>query len=174
MRKILISTILAFGIANMSPLAAQPLPEETIDPAKIIPHFNADTIDPTLKTVTGNHMASITPKGEMIITAFAPNGLQFTLHFRQCDQQEPLQCRALQLLTSWSLDGQKVDLQNIVPPFQRSHLFVNSGILEDGRPYLTRIIIADQGLAQGNLAAEVRNFISAATDFSGQLSAATK
>jgi hypothetical protein len=34
MRKILISAILALGVANIAPLAAQPLPNETIDPAK--------------------------------------------------------------------------------------------------------------------------------------------
>lgn len=174
MRKILISTMVALGVAGIAPLAAQSLPDETIDPAKIIPHFDAETVDATLKTVTGNHMATVTPSGENIITAFAPNGLQFTVHFRQCDKQEPFQCKAIQLLTSWSLEGREVDLPNILPPFQRSHLFVNSGILEDGRPYMTRIIVADQGLAQGNLALEVRNFISNATDFNVQLNAATQ
>ncbi len=174
MRKILISTILILSIANITPLAAQPLPDQTIDSAKILPHFNADTVDATLKTVTGNHLATVTPSGENIITAFAPNGLQFTVHFRQCVEQEPVQCKALQLLTSWSLEGREVDLQNIMPQFQRSHLFVNSGILEDGRPYMTRIIVADQGLAQGNFAAEVRNFISDATDFNGRLTAAAR
>jgi len=174
MRKILISAIMALAVANIAPLAAQPLPNETIDPAKIIPYFDAETIDATLKTVTGNHLATVAPSGDNIITAYAPNGLEFTVHFLQCDAKVPIQCKALQLLTSWSLDGEKLDLQNIVPAFQRSHLFVNSGILEDGRPYIARIIIADQGLAQGNLATEIRNFISDATDFNGQLIEASR
>jgi hypothetical protein len=169
MRKILISAIMALGVANIAPLAAQPLPDNTIDPAKIIPYFDVSTIDATLKTVTGNHLATVTPSGENIITAYAPNGLEFTVHFSQCDEKIPVRCKALQLLTSWSLDGQKLNLQNIVPAFQRSHLFVNSGILEDGRPYIARIVIADQGLAQGNLATEIRNFTSDATEFNGKL-----
>lgn len=169
MRKILIPIILALGVTNIAPLAAQPLPADTIDPAKIIPYFDPDTIDATLKTVTGNHLAAVTSSGENIITAYAPNGLEFTFQFHQCQDVIPVRCKALQLLTSWNLDGQKLDLQKILPPFQRSHLFVNSGILADGRPYLARIIIADQGLAQGNLATEIRNFISDATDFNRTL-----
>ena len=169
MRKILIAAILALGVANIAPLAAQPLPDNTIDPAKIIPYFNVETIDATLKTVTGNHLATVNPAGENIITAYAPNGLQFSFQFLQCDEKTPVQCKALQLLTSWSLDGQKLDFLNIVPAFQRSHLFVNSGTLEDGRPYIARIITADQGLAQGNLATEIRNFISDATAFNTKL-----
>ncbi len=174
MRKILLWTTIAFGALYIAPIAAQPLPEKTIDPAKIIPYFDVATLDATLKTVTGNHLATVTPAGENIITAYAPNGLEFTIHFHQCDKQVPVRCKALQLLTSWSLDDQKMDLQNILPAFQRSHLFVNSGILEDGRPYLARIIIADQGLAQGNLAAEIRNFIGDATSFNGRLIEASR
>jgi hypothetical protein len=59
-------------------------------------------------------------------------------------------------------------------PSKRSHLFVNSGTLEDGRPYIARIIIAGQGLAQGKLATEIRNFISDATAFKSKLIKATQ
>jgi hypothetical protein len=174
MRTILISTMMAFGLANIAPLAAQPLPDDTIDPAKIIPYFDAQSVDATLGTVTGNHLATVTPDGENIITAYAPDGLQFTIHFRQCDQASAVRCKALQLLTSWSLEGREADLQNMLPQFQRSHLFVNSGILEDGRPYMTRIIVAEHGLAQGNLAAEIRNFLSDASAFNRELLTATQ
>jgi hypothetical protein len=122
MRKILILAIVALGVANIAPLAAQPLPNETIDPAQIIPYFDVETTDATLKTVTANHLATVNPAGENIITAYAPNGLQFSFQFLQCDENIPSQCKALQLLTSWSLDGQKLNLQNIVSAFQRSHL----------------------------------------------------
>lgn len=157
------------GALSAAPLAAQPLPKETIDSAKILPYFNVDTINATLKTVTGNHISTVTPAGENIITGYAPNGLEFAVHFLQCDQDIPVQCKALQLLTSWSLDDKKMDFQTNLPSFQRSHLFVNSGLLADGRPYLARIVLADQGLAQGNLAAEIRNFLSDATDFDRML-----
>jgi len=170
MRKFLTASLVILGAAYTSALGAQPLPRESINPAKIIPYFNVDTIDATLKTVTGNHLPTVSPTGENIVTAYAPNGLQFTIHFQLCEGKVPVQCKAIQLLTSWDLENRKVELQKLIPQFQRNHLFVSSGLLEDGRPYISRIVIADQGLAQGNLATEIRNFISDATEFNSQLS----
>ncbi len=148
---------------------AQPLPKDSIDPAKVIPHFSPENIDDTLKTVTGNHLVTATPQGESYISAFSPDGLQFTIHFRQCAGEERAQCQAIQLLTSWQVEDGGEHLEKLLVDTAPNVLFVNLGRLPEGRPYMSRIVIAGEGISQGNLAEEVRLFLSAAALFNAQV-----
>ena len=159
----------AFVLLCGSPAMAQALPQDSIDPAKSLPHFSAQDIDDTLKTVTGNHLVTATAEGEKYISAFSPQGLQFTIHFHQCEGEENTQCKAIQLLTSWQVDDGGEPLDELLIASAPSSLFVNLGRLPQGRPYMSRIVIAGQGISQGNLAEEIRLFLEAAILFDGRI-----
>lgn len=164
-----LAPVLALTLASAT--SAQPLPGDTIDPAKILLHFDSQTIDSTLKIVTGNHVAEIADDGSTIVRAYSPGGLQFTVHFRRCQGEGSTQCGALQLLTSWEVDENEETLDQLIAESAPKYLFVNLGRLPQGRPYMSRIVLAGQGISQGNLAEEVSLFLQFAAEFNAQLRA---
>ena len=159
------------AIVSAGAVAAQPLPDDTIDPARMLPHFDSQNIDATLKTVTGNQLAEIAKDGSTIVRAYSPGGLEFTIHFHQCEGENQTQCGAIQLLTSWEVGEDGAALDQLIARSAPNYLFVNLGRLRQGRPYMLRIVLAGQGISQANLAQEVRLFLEYATQFNAQLRA---
>ena len=163
-----------FGAASVfgaGSAGAQPTNISTIDQREILPHLNVKTIEPALKTVTGNHLTSVDAENREYIIATATNGLRFDIHFHGCDGEAPGQCKAMSLLSTW--DGlPKSHAQKFgkkIPEFLVSHPQVNAGMLNGNHPYISRYVIPDFGTAQDNIVSEVANFIRAATDFSNEM-----
>lgn len=162
---------LAIGLAmgSASSAIAQPLPEDTLDRGKVLSSFSSEAIDATMKTVTGNHGAQVTDQGVEFVSAYAPNGLQFTVHYFQCAGQGAKECAALQLMTSWQVEADAAKLDALMAGSAPDNLFVNMGRLADGRPYMSRIVIAGDGISQANLATEIKLFLETATNFNAKV-----
>ena len=153
------------GVAN-----AQALPKDSIDPTKVLAHFSSETIDATMTTVTGNHLARVDEAGHVYVSAFAASGLQFSVHFHQCTETDgQTQCAALQLLTSWEVEEGTTGVDQLLANAVPNNLFVNMGLAPDGRPYMTRIVIAGQGISHANLASDIEIFLQTAERFSADL-----
>ncbi|MEO1045692.1 MAG: hypothetical protein AAFX04_09660 [Pseudomonadota bacterium] len=151
-------------------LMAQAAPVESIDQTEILPELNASNVVPVLKVVTGNHVTSLDSDLNHFITATATNGLRFDVRFHGCEDPkaeniDKMQCRALSLVALWEPRGDAAVMNPVIADFLYKNPLANAGMLPDGSIYMTRYIIADYGIAQGNLLSEMANFVRTATDF---------
>ena len=162
----MVTKFLVFALMALAPSAnAQPVDIDTIDQSEIIPYLNSETIIPALKVVTGNHLVQVDSQGKNRVTAVATNGLQFEIEFHGCDDNVAPRCKAMNLLSIWEKPRSSKGIKKLLPGFLIDNSIANAGILEDGRPYLTRYVIADFGTPQGNLLSEIANFIRVTTEF---------
>lgn len=172
MHKIVKSTLTALAVlasSSASLALAQPADISTINQSEIIPYLNSKTVEPALKTVTGNHLASINAQQQEFITATATNGLQFEIRFTNCEGEKPIKCKAMGLLSTWEKPKKAKKLNKQIAAFLIDHPLSNAGVLDDGSPYVYRHVIADFGAPQGNLVSEFANFIRDMTSFGIQL-----
>lgn len=166
----LVNNIVIFALISLAASAdAQPVDVSTIDQSEIVPYLNSETVIPALKVVTGNHLVQVDSQGKNRVTAVATNGLQFEIDFHGCDDNIPARCKAMSLLSIWEKPKSSKQIKKWLPGFLIDNSIANAGILEDGRPYLTRYVIADFGTQQGNLLSEFANFVRVTTQFNSLL-----
>lgn len=146
---------------------AQPQPADTIDREQVIETLNSETVAPALAVVTGNHVVAADVDGRPFISAIAANGLHFELHFRACEEGGTDACQAVSLVARWERNETQDEdrLRDYVSNFARGNAVVSPGMLEDGSPFVSRYVIADHGIAQGNLLSEFYNFVLGASLF---------
>jgi hypothetical protein len=166
----MVNKIVVFALMSLAASTnAQPVDIDTIDQSEIIPYLNSETIIPALKVVTGNHIVQVDSQGKNRVTAVATNGLQFEIDFHGCDDNIPPRCKAMSLLSIWEKPKSSKEIKKLLPGFLIDNSIANAGILMDGRPYLTRYVIADFGTPQGNILSEIANFVRVATQFNSLL-----
>lgn len=158
-------------------LAAQAAPVDSIDQSEILSSLNAENVVPVLKIVTGNHVLQIDADQNHFIGATATNGLQFDVRFHGCvdpaaEQITDMQCRAFSMVALWEPRPDAAAAASAIPDFLYNNPLANAGILSDGSIYLTRYVIADYGIAQGNLLSEMANYVRTVTAFANTITSA--
>ncbi|GGD53851.1 hypothetical protein GRI62_04490 [Erythrobacter arachoides] len=153
------------------PALAQQRPANSIDGTAIISSLGPDAVMPALAVATANQLVEARPDGTPFISATAMNGLVMQISFTSCDEGGQTGCLGMSIVSVWTAAEPEVQAQiaAAVRGFLIDHPLANAGQFDDGTPYFSRYVIADYGIAQGNLLSEFSNFVSGATDFHNML-----
>ncbi|WP_438727128.1 hypothetical protein ACR9YC_10070 [Parasphingorhabdus sp. DH2-15] len=178
LQKLLYGVITAAMLCTPAVASAQASSADNLKQKKIVKALDAKSIEPVLKTITGNHLLLVDANGNHYISATATNGLKFEIFFHGCDNAaaveiEDMKCRGMNLISIWESGNAPEKVAASIPSFLRENPIVNAGSLEDGSFYVTRYVIADYGTAQGNLLSEMANFVRIASNFANTMNKVT-
>ncbi|QFT78510.1 hypothetical protein [Erythrobacter sp. THAF29] len=155
------------ALACASSMSARPSPDDRIDPSKGLRHFDNQAIDAHLMAITGNHLAKVAIDGLTVVRAHSPAGLKFATHIYRCHESDNTRCGTIQPFTSWKVSGKEDAPCQLTALGAPKYLIVDPGRLPQGKPYMSRIVLLEQGVIQPSLANEPDLFFK----FAGQLDA---
>ncbi len=131
-----------------------------MDPAQMVPGFTPDVLVGVLGAMGYRTELRTLEDGTTAVRAQSPEGIILFLEPRACNSGT---CVGLQYRAFFRRD-EPYTLQD-VNLYNQRYAFMKSILLEDGRAYLGRYIIADYGIPLGNIAVNTSVFTALAAQF---------
>ncbi|WP_047002678.1 hypothetical protein [Aurantiacibacter luteus] len=161
---------LAFTLIG-SGASAQTRPVDSIDQTETLASLGPSAVLPALSVATANQVVEVQADGTPFVSATASNGLLMQMYFTACDDGGQTGCKGMSIVSVWPRVAEETvpAVAAATRSFLLDHPLANAGQFDDNRPYFSRYVIADYGIAQGNLLSEFSNFIRGATEFHNML-----
>ena len=159
---------------------AQPLPVASLDQQATVPVLDIPAVMPALAVATANQTVTVDSAGQHFIRATAANGLVIEVHFTACAEGSetgpPAGCKALYMTAVWGelAEADRATVAAVLAQFLAENPLANGALAQGVSPYLARYVIADFGIAKGNLLSEFANFVGLATAFTNQVNTAMR
>lgn len=154
------------AIVGIGSVAAQD--SEISDPRRNIPDFDAQHLGPVLDDLGVTWQERRTDDGGRYIRASVGTSFAFNIVPSACeDQYELTSCLGASFIALYG--GAPLNYQT-VSAFNQRYAFTTAGVLPGGRDaFISRYEIADFGIARGNVASSLANFIYLAERFKNEI-----
>ena len=149
-----------------SPALAQSSSGSAFNYTKAVPFFNQASVEPVLRAMGHTVQKAQTTSGKNYLQVKAKNGLKFNMHFTACKAAAD-KCKGLSMSALWSKPDRlsQSELADRTRKFNNKYNFIKASMFDSGKPYILRYTIADYGTNQGNIRAEIANFIAIGSKF---------
>lgn len=138
------------------------------NPAQTLTSLHAEAIIPVLDELNIQYQGATLPNGRKVVLAQSPTGIKFQLTPTACDEKGD-RCRGVSSMALFQTNAPA----RVVSSFNARYAFVSAGQDDSGVAYISRYDIADYGMARGNFAVSVVNFLQMAALLDRQLYEAT-
>ena len=160
--------------ATLSPAMAQNSTGAAFDYTKSVRYFEPAAVESVLRAMGHKAEKAKTNSGQAYLQVTAKGGLKFNMHFRACATGTENKCKGLSMSAVWSKPERfsVADLASRTRKFNNKYDFIKASMFDNGRPFILRYTIADYGTNQGNIRAEIANFVAIGSKFTKEVFAA--
>ena len=154
-----------------SPALAQSSAGSAFSYTKAVPFFNPASVEPILRAMGHKATKARTKSGKSYLQVTAKNGLKFNVHFAACADTTVKKCKGLSMSAFWG-KLQRFSISETADrarKFNNKYNFIKASVFDNGKPYILRYTIADYGTNQGNIRAELANFVALGSKFTKEV-----
>ena len=168
-----VAASIAFA-ATLSPAMAQNSTSAAFDYTKSVRYFEPASVESVVRAMGHKAEKAQTKAGQTYLRVTAKGGLKFNMRFRACTAGTVNKCKGLSMSAVWSKPERfsVADMASRTRKFNNKYDFIKAGMFDNGRPYILRYTIADYGTNQGNIRAEIANFVAIGSKFTKEVFAA--
>ena len=168
-----VAASLAFA-ATLSPAMAQNPTGAAFNYTKSVRYFEPASVESVLRAMGHKAKVARTNAGKTYLQVSAKGGLKFNMHFTACAAGTTDKCKGLSMSAVWSKPDRfsVADLASRTRKFNNKYNFIKASMYDNGRPFILRYTIADYGTNQGNIRAEIANFVAIGSKFTKEVFAA--
>lgn len=158
------------GLAQNGPIGSETQRALVSNPRTIIPDFDPDSLGPVLTELGVTWQSGRDNAGNTLITANIGGEFVFYMQPTACVGDNNDRCIGLLTLAFFEGDANA----QTVRAFNDRYHFARTSLNETGGALITRYDIADYGVARGNVASSVANFVYLANLLQSELSSAAR
>jgi hypothetical protein len=152
----------ALWLAAGAPLGASAQPSEPADRWNVIDHWNTNAVLAALQALRATDIQSTTSDGRAAVTARTPDQLSLGVYAKACDPAPPgveALCHGMEAIISFD-PGARADRKALVD--RLNHQYALGKFLDepDGTIRLTRYVVFDGSVTNGNLRAELASLFA--------------
>ncbi len=156
MRRIIAGALVIAGLA--SPVLAQSTFKTVTNPKQMLERFDVTNVTGILTEMGLKNEVMAQDNGAAVIRAVTNTGMVFVLYPVVCSEGARAKCAGLELDVIFTADAPGASYAT-VNQFNREYALTKAFLSSRGEPVLSRYILADHGIARGNVVSNVTNFV---------------